>query len=405
MIEALRVRNYRLLFISQGVSIIGSSMQDIAQAWLVIKLTDDFTALGFVIAFQYLPMLLFGAWGGVFADRFDRRRLLLATDALGGLLALILAILVVTDSVHLWQIYLLALLLGFANLVNQPAGQSILGQLVGEDLLTKAVGLTMSSFSVARVIGPVIAGVLLATVGFGVCFFLNALTYVVSLAYLAAMRRSEMNPVARIPREHGQVRAGLRYVWGTHNLKVTVCLLAVMGIFCFNFVVTLAALARGAFATGPGGFAFLFASFGVGGGIGSLLAARRSNPDLNRLGWIGVLFGVSVLVLAISPMLIVADVVSVISGVLAFWFVSASADLLQVTSRPEMRGRVMALWFVALWGSFPIGSPLMSWIANSAGPRFPLVVCGAVAMASCGIWLLWARHQDHVHVHAGELAH
>lgn len=403
MIEALRVRNYRLLFISQSVSISGSSMQDIAVAWLVINLTHDFTALGFVVAFQYLPMLLLGAWGGVFSDRFDRRLLLFATDALGGVLALILAILVVTNSVHLWQIYLLALLLGFANLINQPAGQSILSQLVGEDLLTRAVGLTLSSFSVARVIGPVVAGVVLATVGFAPCFFINAGTYLVSLAYLAAIRPAEMNPVTPIPREHGQVRSGLRYVLDTHNLKVTLGLLAVMGIFCFNFAITLAALAKGAFATGPGGFAFLFASFGVGGGVGSLLAARRSNPDLNRLGWLGVLFGVSVLVLAATPMLVVADGVSMIVGVLAFWFVSASADLLQVTSRPEMRGRVMALWFVTLWGSFPIGSPLMSWVANMAGPRSPLVVCGAVALASCGIWLLWARHQ--VHLHAGEVAH
>ena len=393
MIEALRIRNFRLLFISQGTSTSGSYMQDIAQAWLVLHISHDYTALGLVVAFQYLPMLFFGAWGGVFSDRFDRRRLLFATDALGGALALILAVLVLTDSVHLWQIYLLALLLGFANLVNQPAGQSILGEIVGEDLLTRAVGLTVSLVSIARVIGPVVAGILLTTLGFGVCFLVNAATFVVSLVCLAAIRPREMYPVAHIPRQQGQVRAALSHVWETHNLKITLILLVVMGIFCFNFTITMAVLGKGAFGVGPAGFAFLFACWGFGGGFGSLLAARGSDPDLKRLGWVGVLFGISVLAMSACPTLVEAAGVSVIVGVLTFWFVSMSADLLQLSSRPEMRGRVMSFWFVVLWGSYPIGSPLMTWAANSAGPRAPLVLCGAVAVASCGVCLLWDRHR------------
>jgi len=401
VMEPLKIRNFRLLFFAQATSTSGSFMQDVAQAWLVLQLSHDYTALGVVVAFQYVPMLFFGAWGGVFSDRFDRRRLLFATDALGGVLALILAVLVLTNSVQIWQIYLLAILLGFANLVNQPAGQSILGELVGEDLLTRAVGLTVSLVSLARVVGPIVAGIVLATLGFGACFLVNAATFAVSLACLAAMRPAEMYPAVHIPREHRQVRAALSHVWATHNLKITLILLVIMGIFCFNFAITLAVLGKGAFGVDEAGFAVLFACWGFGGGFGSLLAARKSSPDLKRLGWIGVLFGFSVLVMAVCPTLTEAAAVSVIVGVLTFWFVSMSADLLQVSSRPEMRGRVMALWFVVLWGSYPIGSPLMTWAANSAGPRAPLVLCGAVATAACGSWLFWAHFREHGHALAG----
>ncbi len=397
--EPLRVRNFRLLLISQGISVAGSLLQDVAVVWLVLHLTHGYTALGLVVAFQFAPMLAFGAWGGVLSDRFDRRRLLFVTDAVGGVLALILAILVFTNAVEVWEIYLLALLLGFATLVNQPAGQSILGELVGEDLLPKAIGLTLSSYIVAKGVGSIAGGILVATVGFGPCFLVNAATFLVSLACLAAIRPAEMHPVAQVPHQRTQVRSGLRYVWATHNVKITLLLLSIMGILCFNFTINLAALSKGAFAAGPAGFAILFACWGIGGGAGSLLAARKSTPDLNRLGWLGVLFGVSSLALAAAPTLIVADGVSVIVGVLTFWVVAASAELLQVSSRPEMRGRVMALWVVVVWGSFAIGSPLMSWVANSAGPRAPLVVCGVAALASCGIWLLWARHQVHEHEH------
>jgi len=391
----LKVRNFRLLFIAHGISTSGSFMQDIVQAWLVLHLSHSYMDLGLVVCLQYLPMLFFGAWGGVFADRFDRRRLLFMTDAVGGVLALTLAILVLTNSVHLWEIYVLALLVGCTSLVNEPAGQSILGELVGEDLLPKAVGLIVSLVSIARVVGPIAAGILLATVGYGPCFIVNAATYLVSLACLAAIRPAEMFSVAHISRQHGQVREGLRHVRENQNLRVTLILLAIMGIFCFNFIVTLSVLAKGALSLESAGVAILFAAWGLGGGFGSLLAARKSTPDLRRLGWLGVLFGVSVLVLAASPTLAVAAGISTGVGVLTFWFVSSSADLLQVWSQPEMRGRVMALWFVVLWGSYPIGSPLMTWVAENEGPRAPLVLCGVAAVVSCGTWLLWAHRHPH----------
>ena len=400
VMEALKVRNFRLLFISQGISVTGTSLQDVAQAWLVLQLSSDYTALGIVVAFQYLPMLLFGAWGGEIVDRFDRRRLLFVTDAFGGLLALILAILVISHSVQLWHIYVLALCVGFVNLINQPAGQSILGQLVGEKLLIRAVDLTLSAFSISRVVGPILAGLLLETVGFGVCFVVNAASYLVSLGFLAAIRPAEMYPVSAIARQRGQVRAGLAYVRSSPNLRITLILVAVIGIFVFNYQFNLATLAKGTFGTGPSGFALLFSCFGVGGGIGSLLAGRKSAPNLTRLGGIGILLGVGTFALAASPNLVVAAGLSLLAGVVAYWFVSTSADLLQVTSHPEMRGRVMALWFIGVVGSFAIGSPFTSWVANMAGPRASLAVSGAVALASCGIVILWARHR----IRAGEPA-
>ncbi len=316
------------------------------------------------------------------------------TDAVGGTLALTLTILAFTNSVHIWEVYALALLLGIANLVNQPAGQSILGELVGEDLLTTAVGLSVSLLSIARIIGPIFAAVLLATSGFGACFLLNTGTFVVSLVCLAAMRSHEMYSVVHVPRAHGQIRASLRYVGGNHTLKITLVLLLMMGIFCFNFTTMLPVLCKGAFGAGPVGFASIFAFWGFGGALGSLVASRKYTPELNRLGWLGVLFGISVLILAVSPTLAVADGVSLLIGMLLFWFLAVSADLLQVSARADMRGRVMALWVIVLWGSNPIGGAVVAWAANTSGPRAPLVVCGAVAVALCGIPVLWARRRE-----------
>lgn len=388
---SLHIRNYRLLFASQGVSLTGTSMQNIAQAYLVLHLTNDYLAMGLVVALQYLPVLIFGAAAGVVADRFNKRRILQLTDSASAVVALFLAVLVATGSVRVWQVYVLAFLLGMTNMLNQPAVQSFNVEVVGQELVTNAVGLNMMELNVSRTLGPLLAGVLLYAAGFSACFFINAASYWISLACLAAMRIADLHPSKPAAREHGQVRAGLRYVWATPKLRTTLFLMAVVGVFTFNFPVTLPLLGKEIFADGPLGFTLLFSCFGVGGMIGSLLVASHRSAGTAGLEWIGIAFGALVLLVAAMPWGWAAALACVIMGVAAFGFASTAGAILQGAARPDMRGRVMALWLVAVIGSFPIGAPLMSWVAKRTGARGSLVLGGVVCIVVCCAYLVHDR--------------
>ncbi len=393
MAASLRLRNYRLLFVSQGVSLTGTSLQDVAQAWLVLQLSNNYLSLGLVVALQYLPVLIFGAAAGEVADRLNKRRILQVTDAAGGILALVLAVLVVTGTVRVWQVDVLAFLLGITNLLNQPAGQSITVEVVGEELLTNAVGLNMMEFNVSRTVGPLLAGVLLYTVGFSVCFFVNAASYGISLVCLAAMRTAELHPSKPTARGPGHIRDGLRYVWATPKLRTTLILMGVVGVFTFNFPVTLALLGKETFGNGPVGFTLLFSCLGIGGIIGSLLVASHRSVAMDGLERIGLAFGALVLLVAALPWGWTITLACVVMGVAAFGFSTSGGAILQGASRPDMRGRVMALWLVALIGSFPIGAPMASWVAQTAGPRAPLVLGGVVCIAVCAAYLAFDKYR------------
>ena len=253
--SSLRVRNFRLYFTAQLISVSGTWMQSVAQAWLVLHLTDSGVALGIVVGLQFLPMLLLGPFGGLVADRVNKRNLLFVTQTAGGVLALVLGILVVTDTVVLWQVYLLAGLLGVVNLFDNPARQTFMIEMVGRDDLPNAVSLNAALMNGSRVIGPAIGGVIITVFGLGVCFFVNAASYVAVIIGLAMMRTAELRRTEPVVRAKGQIREGFRYVWATPALRNVLLSVALIGIFAYNFTVTLALLAKDTFHGGAGTYA------------------------------------------------------------------------------------------------------------------------------------------------------
>ncbi len=384
--RSLRTRNYRLYFVAQIVSVSGTWMQSVAQAWLVLRLAPRNQAgvdLGLVTALQFLPMLAFGTWGGLVADRADKRRLLYATQTAAGILALTLGLLTTLHAVRLWHVYLLAIMLGTVNMIDNPSRQTFVLELVGRDDLPNAITLNSVVMNSARVIGPAIAGALIAFVGLAVCFEANAASYLAVIGALWLMRTSELHPSDLVPRAKGQLRAGLRYAWGTPAIRDTLLLVAIVGTFAYNFQVVLALLAKFTFHRGAGTYSALTSLMGGGAVAGGLIAASRNRPTIQRLAVIGIVFGVLILAVALSPVLAVALVAIVPMGAASIWFISTANTTLQLRTQQSMRGRVMSLYAIGFLGSTPIGSPLIGWISKDASPRVALVVgAGATVLAS-----------------------
>ena len=389
--SSLRVRNFRLFFIAQLISVSGTWMQSVAQAWLVLHLTGSGVDLGIVVGLQFLPMLLLGPFGGLIADRVNKRRLLFVTQSAGGLLALVLGILVVTDTVVLWQVYLLAGMLGMVNLFDNPARQTFMVEMVGRDDLPNAVSLNAALMNGARVIGPAIGGVIITVFGLGTCFFVNAASYLAVIVGLSLMRTSELHRTPPVARARGQVRDGFRYVWATPALRNVLLSVALIGIFAYNFTVTLALLAKDTFHGGAGAYAGLTACMGAGAVVGGLLAAHRARPTPRLLQVLALIFGGLMAAVALAPTLLVADLLIVLMGAASIGFIATANATLQLTADPAMRGRVMALYAMAFLGTTPIGAPLVGAIAQWTSPRVALLVGAVATVVSAGL-LMW-RHQ------------
>ena len=389
--SSLRIRNYRLYFVAQLVSVSGTWMQTVAQAWLVLHLTGSGIDLGIVVGLQFLPMLLFGPVGGLVADRINKRTLLFATQTAGGLLALVLGVLVVSHVVELWQVYLLALLLGVVNVFDNPARQTFVMEMVGRDDLPNAVSLNTVVMNASRVVGPAIGGVVITVFGLGICFFVNAASYVAVIVGLAMMRTGELHPTERVARATGQIREGFRYVWRTPGLRNTLLAVALIGIFAYNFTVTLALLAKGTFHGGAGTYSLLTSCMGIGAVIGGLIAAHRARPTPLLLQVLALVFGGLLAAVAMAPSLISASVLIVFMGAASIGFIATANATLQLGSDPAMRGRVMALYAMAFLGTTPIGAPLVGAIAQWTDPRVALLT-GAVATVIAAGLLMW-RHQ------------
>ena len=392
--KSMQTRNYRLWFTGQIISVSGTWMQSIASAWLVLRLApraDQGIDLGLNIALQFVPMLLLGAWGGLIADRFDKRRLLYATQASAGLLAVVLAILTVTGTVRLWQVFVLALALGFVNLVDNPTRQSFVVEMVGQGDLPNAVSLNSIVMNGARVIGPAIGGVLIATVGLAVCFEVNAASYLAVIVALALMRRSELHPTELTVRAKGQLREGLRYAWTTRDVRDVLLVVFVTGTLAYNFTVMLPLFAKLTFHAGAGVYSFLTSLMAAGAVIGGLVAAARGKPDLTRLGVVGIGFGTLILALALAPSILVAAIVIVPMGALSISFIATANSAIQVRVDPAMRGRVMALYAIGFLGTAPLGGPLVGWISQVASPRVALAAGAASAICSSAILLAGHR--------------
>jgi MFS family permease len=376
--QSLAVRNYRLFFFGQLVSLTGTWMQGVAQAWLVLRLTGSGVAVGTVTGLQFLPMLLGGAWGGVIADRVDKRKALMAAQAAMALVALALAVVTVTEVVELWMVYLAAVLLGVANMIDTPTRQAFVTEMVGPVGLPNAIGLNSALFNGSRVIGPAVAGFLITGAGLWICFLLNAVSYVAVIGALRAMRPDELYRSERVRREPGQVRAGLRYVWSSLERRWTLIMVAAVGTFAFNFAVVLPLLARYTFDGDAGVFGMFSSSMGAGALVGALAAAALGRPSPALLVWACSATAVLMLGAAAAPTLAVEVVVLALLGAAVITFMTTANAMLQLGSEPAMRGRVMALYALVFLGSTPVGGPVVGWVAEQYGPRAGLAV-GAVA--------------------------
>jgi MFS family permease len=381
---ALSVPNYRLYYGGQSISLIGTWMQMTAQAWLVLTITHSSTALGAVIALQTLPVLLLGPYGGVIADRVDKRRLMIALQSAMGVQALVLGVLTVTGAVQVWEIGVLAALLGLNNAFENPARQSFMLELVGPDHLRNAVTLNSVLVNVARTIGPAVAGILIATVGDGVCFLANAASFVAVVVSLTIMNTTALSPTTPAPRAPRQLREGLRYIRSTPQLAVPLVMMAVAGCLTYEFQVSLPVMASRGLHVGAAGFGFMTASMGVGAVIGGLLVAARGKTGLRPLVLAASGFAVALAIATIAPTLPVELIALAFAGSASISFMSTGNSTLQLNSEPEMRGRVMSLWFVAFQGSTPIGGPIVGWIMAVIGPRAGLGL-GTITIALVAI--------------------
>jgi MFS family permease len=381
--RSLTIRNYRLFFGAQLVSWTGTWIQWVAQAWLVLRLTHSGFALGLITAFQWLPVLLFGAWGGVLADRFHKRTLLLATNSVAGLLALILGLATVGGTVTLWLVGVVAFILGIVTAVDNPTRQAFTLEMVGAEHVPNAVSLNTLVFTIARVLGPALAAILIATVDVGPCFLINAASFVPVLIALWAMRASELNTSERVARARGQIREGLRYAASVPILRTLLLMMTVVGTLTYNFHVILPLLARFTFHGGAKIYGVLSAFLGVGMLIGSLVSASRTKPTLRFLFGTGFSLGFFIVIASLVPTYPLELAAMVPLGASSMAFLATLNATLQLNSSDAMRGRVMALYFVVFLGSTPIGAPIIGWIAQQFNPRVALAVGGVATLGSC----------------------
>jgi len=394
--SSLKIWNYRLYFTGQAISLCGTWMQTIAQSWLVLKITGSGTALGLVTALQHLPILLLGPLGGVIADRFPKRKILFVTQSTFGLLALILGILVATDTVQLWMVNVLAFMFGLVNAIDNPTRQIFVIEMVKKEQLGNAVALNSTQVNVARIVGPAIAGVLIATVGLAWCFAINSISYIAVLIALFIMRMDDLHPIVPVPRAKGQLREGFRYVASNPLLRDTLIMMAIIGTLSYEFNVILPLFARFTFHGDARTYAALTSAMGLGSVIASLFTANRKKRSPEMLVRAALLFGMSMLLVAIAPNFTVALIAMVLVGAFSINVVTLGNVMLQLESTPEMRGRVMALWTVAFLGSTPIGGPIIGWIGEYAGPRWGLAVGGFAALFAAGFGRIRSRRPSFV---------
>jgi len=383
MFRSLRIRNYRLFATGGVISNVGTWMQRTAQDWLVLDLTGGSgTALGLTTALQFLPVLLFGLWGGVIADRYPKRPLLVIAQTLMGLLALTTGVLVVTGTAQVWHVYLMAFALGLVACVETPTRQSFVVEMVGPDDLTNAIALNSSSFNLARVVGPAVAGMLIYWLGgTGPIFLINAASFAAVIGGLLLMRRSELHPAPPVPRRKGQLREGLRYVRQSPELLMPVIVVAFMALFMQSFSTSIALMARQEFGQGASSFGIASSAFAIGALAGGLMAARRRRPTRRLLLGGAACFGLGQIVAGLAPVYLAFLVLLVPVGMALITANTTANATLQLGASPEMRGRVMALFTLVFTGGAPIGAPLIGWIAEMAGPRVGMMVAGLLCLA------------------------
>jgi len=384
MFVSLRVPNYRLFASGQIVSNVGTWMQRIAQDWLVLDLTGgSATALGIAAALQFAPTLVLSLWGGVLADRVDKRLVLIGIQAAMGLCALALGTIVLTGVVELWHVYLLCLLLGCFSALDVPMRQSFVSEMVGPGQVVNAVALNSLVFNLARIVGPAVAGVLIVAVGTGWVFLINAVSFVAVIAGLLLMRPERLYRSERVQRAPHQLRDGLAYVRARPDLVAIMVLVFLVSTFGINFFMTLALLARNVFGRDAQGYGLLTTLLAVGSVLGATLAARRrEKPRLRVVAGAGLAFGVLLVVAGSMPTYLAAGIALVPVGFATLIFTTAANTSVQLSVDPTMRGRVMGLYMLLLLGGTPVGGPVLGVVAEHFGGRSPLIVGGVVTVLS-----------------------
>lgn len=377
---SLRIPNYRRYFTGQLVSLSGNWMQMVAEMWVVLTLTGSGVAVGVTTALQFLPMLVFGAFGGLIADRVPKRRLLLVTQTLHMIAPLAMLTLALEGVLAAWMVFALVFVRGCVNAVDYPTRQAFVMEMVGSKRVVNAVSLNSVLVHSARVVGPALAGVLIATVGVEPCFALNAVSFAVMFAALLGMDASKLCAPELVPRAPGGVRAGLAYVRRTPELWIPLALMAVVGTLGFNFQAILPLLARFTFDGGPGAYAALVSAMGLGAIVGALVNGARGSVTPLLLVGAALGFGVLSLIAAGAPTLALELVVLAPLGAVAVTLAASVNSALQLASEPNMRGRVMALYSIVFLGSTPIGGPLAGWLAEAIDPRAALVMAGLGAL-------------------------
>jgi len=396
--DSLSVPNYRRYFAGQLVSVSGNWMQMIAEIWLVLSLTGSGLAVGMTTALQFLPILLFGAWGGVLADRFSKRRLLMVTQALMALPALALFAITMAGVVAPWMVLALVFARGTVNAVDNPTRQSFAIEMVGPDRVVNAVGLNSVLIHSARLLGPALAGLLIAVAGVEPCFAVNALTFVAMIFALWRMEPAELGTPPLAERGPGAVRAGLRYVRSTPELATPLVLMALVGTLGLNFQVILPLLARLSFDGGPSTYAMLVSAMGMGSVIGALATGMRNQASPSLIAGAALAFGLVAALAALMPSLALEIPVLALLGASAVIFAAGINSSLQLTAQPEMRGRVMALYSVVFLGSTPIGGPLTGWLSEAYDPRVALLLAAIAGLAAA-----WAARVSFARIEARSL--
>jgi MFS family permease len=388
--DSLSIPNYRRYFTGQVVSISGNWMQTVAEIWLILSLTGSGFAVGFTTALQFLPILLFGVWGGALADRLGKRRLLMGTQTLMLLPPLALLLLVLDDAVLPWMVFVAVFLRGSLLAIDNPARQAFVVEIVGPSKIVNAVSLNSVIVHSARIVGPALAGVLIATVGVAPCFALNAASFVVMLWALHGIDTGKLEPVARSDSGRRGVSEAVRYVRATPELLIPLALMAVVGTLGLNFHVVLPLLATMTFEGGPTSYAVLVSAMGVGSVAGALVLGARGSTGLGVIAGSALAFGLFALSAAAMPSLAAELPVLALLGAAAVTFAAAVNSTLQLVVAPEMRARVMAIYTVVFLGTTPVGGPLAGWISETWDPRAALVLAAAAGLmaASAAYWIL-----------------
>ncbi|MFB0618665.1 MFS transporter [Streptomyces sp. AGS-58] len=392
MFSSLKIRNYRLFFMGQVVSNTGTWMQRIAQDWLVLSLTGSSAAVGITTALQFLPMLLFGLYGGVLVDRLPKRPTLLGTQSAMAVTGLALAALTLSGHVQVWHVYVAAFAVGLATVLDNPARQSFVSEMVGPDQLQNAVSLNSANFQSARLVGPAVAGLMITGVGTGWAFLANGLSFAAPLAGLLLMRARELHVVQRAPRGKGQLREGLDYVAKRPELIWPIVLVGFIGTFGFNFPVWLSAYADDVFHAGAGAYSLFNTLMAVGSLVGALLAARRGTARLRVLIGAALAFGTLEAVASAVPQYWLFALLMVPIGVCGLTVNVTANTAVQMATDPAMRGRVMALFMMVFMGGTPLGAPVVGWITDTYGARIGFAAGGVVsALAAGAVGLVLSR--------------